>query len=652
VGYGLLRSLRQTRRAFLYKSAGLPLLAGVRAPLHFGYHGRSLGSSKESMIHTGIRIAVAVLLCGAISSAASPGSQSFYVDPDKGSDRADGSLASPFQTLEKALAEVDARVRRGIRSDKIYLRGGVYRNDTSVTKWLLNLRGTPEDFAVLSAMPAAPNTPGAVRRKTGQWYESVVFDDAMRIATPWKPVPGLPNVWQTNPGFVKLEWIHSNLWPWRGPRLTLTDRDATPQTTAFTVAPYMLLQDGEPLLWADTPEEIREPGVRTYDQSTDTLYVRPFSDRNPNSCRLESWYGGPEPNGDLLLLDGEGRALFDGTLEYTAIRGIEFRMFTRLLEFHRRSYKLEADRAIQRNVLVEDNVFRYGWIHLLVDANTVFAREDTKILPRYADRSDWHVRHNVFYRPARECFQVHGDDHVFEHNHIVEHGGPWAGPAAVVSAVNARNSRNIKVRHNYIEGNGNNKWHSGSVFMIEVHASHADAAGDCRYGGQTYEYNLFANITRGPGIVLGKGDCRLTNISIRGNIFAGHRKDPAIVLGSPQANLRIEDNIFYNTEKAIVILPNREVKFDAKPSTITIRGNTFANNGTAIDPLLRRLAGNGLISIDANQFHNNEDSPVGTNAATGDPGFKNPAGLDFRRKDGAGVPGGVQWWLLLKQRVN
>lgn len=598
---------------------------------------------------TGIRIAAAVLLCGAIqasASPASPGSRSFYVDPAKGSDRADGRLSSPFQTLERALAEVDARVRHGIRSDKIYLRGGVYRNDTPKTKWLLNLRGAPEDYAVLSAMPAAPNAPGAVRRKTGQWYERVVFDDAQRVATPWKPVSGLPNVWQTNPGFVKLEWTHQNLWPWRGPRLTFTNSDATPRTTAFTVAPYMLLQDGEPLLWAGTPEDIREAGVRSYDQSTDTLYVRPLGDRDPNSCKFESWYGGPEPNGDLLLLDGEGRSLFDGTLEYAAIRGIEFRMFTRLLEFHRQKYDNESERAIQRNVLVEDNLFQYGWIHLLVDGNTVFAREDGRILPRYADRSDWQVRHNVFYRPARECFQVHGDDHVFEHNHIVEHGGPWAGPAAVVSVLNARNSRNIKIRYNFIEGNGDSKWHAGSVFMLEVASTHADASGDCRYGGQTYEYNLFANITRGTGIVLGKGNCRLTNITIRGNIFAGHREDPAIGLGSPQANLRIEDNIFYNAKKAISVMTASEVGFKAKPGTVTIRGNTFVNNGTAIDPLLPRLAGSGLISIDANRFFNNGDQPAGTNAATGDPGFKNPAGFDFRRKDGTGVPGSTEWWLL------
>jgi hypothetical protein len=620
------------------------------------FAGRSFG---REMKRTEFRIATAVLLCGAIQllqpasrnvtpakvAAASPGSRSFYVDPSKGSDRADGSLASPFQTLEKALAEVDSRVRTGIRSDKIYLRGGVYRNDTPLTKWLLNLRGTPDDLAVLSAMPAAPNTPGAVRRKTGLWYERVVFDDAQRIATPWKPVPGKPNVWQTKPGFVKLEWTHQNLWPWRG-RITLTDRDATPQTTAFTVAPYMLLQDGEPLLWADSPEEIREPGIRTYDQSTDTLYVRPLGDRDPNSCRFESWYGGPEPNGDLLLLDGEGRSLFDGTMEYAAIRGFEFRMFTRLFEFHRLRYKSESDRAMQRNVLVEDNLFQYGWMHLLLDGNTVFAREDKEILPRYSDRSDWLVRHNVFYRPARECFQVHGDNHVFEHNHIVEHGGPWAGRAAVVSIVNTRNSRNIKVRHNFIDGNGNSKWHAGSVFMIEVAASHADAAGDCRYGGQTYEYNLFSNISRGTGIVLGKGNCRLTNITIRGNIFAGHNDDPAIAVGSPQANLRIEDNIFYKTKKAIATTTTPELKFDAKPSTITIRGNTFVSNGAAIDPLLPRLAEDGLIRIDANRFFNNGDPPAGSNVTEGDPGFKDPAGFDFRRKDGSAPPGGTAWWLL------
>ena len=592
-----------------------------------------------------LRIAAAVLLGIIQVAAASPGSRSFYVDPAKGSDRADGNLASPFQTLERALTEVDSRVRSGIRSDKIYLRGGIYRNDTSVTKWLLNLRGTPDDPAVLSAMPAAPNTAGAVRRKTGQWYERVVFDDAQRISTPWTPVPGRPNVWHTNPGFVKLEWTQQNLWPWRG-RIALTNGDATPLTTAFTVAPYMLLQDGEPLLWADKLEDIRDPGTRSYDQSTDTLYVRSFGDRNPNSSHFESWYGGPEPNGDLLLLDGEGRALFDGTMEHAAMRGFEFRMFTRLFEFHRLKYKRESDRAIQRNVLVEDNLFQYGWMHLLLDANTVFAREDKEILPRYADRSDWRVRHNVFYRPSRECFQVHGDDHVFEYNHIVEHGGPWAGPAAIVSVLNARNSRNIKIRHNFIDGNGNSKWHAGSVFMIEVASSHADASGDCRYGGQTYEYNLFANISRGTGIVLGKGSCRLTNVTIRGNIFAGHQEEPAIALGSPQANLRIEDNIFYKTKKAIATTSSPGFEFGAKPSTITIRGNTFADNGSSIDPLLTRAAGNELVSVDANRFFRNGDAPSGSNAIAEDPGFRNPAGFDFRRKDGTAPPGGTEWWLL------
>ena len=566
---------------------------------------------------------LAALLCVltlTLAAAPPPGAQSFYVDPARGDDTNGGSVDRPFRTLSRALAVVDARVKQGIRADKIFLRAGVYRNDTTATKWRLNLRGTPDDYAMISAMPAGPNTPGAVQRKAGQWYENVVFDDAQTITTRWTPVPDRPNLWQTRPGFVMLEWTHQNLWPWVGPHLKITDRDSTPLTTSFTVAPYMLLQDGAPMLWADMLAELTEPGYRTYDQATGTLYVRPFGDKDPNGSKFESWYGGDEKNGELLLLDGEGRAFFDGDMQYAAIRGCEFRMFTRIFEFHRLKYESESERAVQRNVLFEDNLCRYGWMHILLDGNTVFARENGLILPRYADRSDWHVRNNVFYRPAREVFQVHGDNHIFEHNDVIEHGGPWAGPAAVVSILNARNSRNIRVRHNYIEGHGDNRWHGGSVFMIEVEKGHADASGDCHYGGQTYEYNLFANVTSGSTLFLGKGDCRLTNITVRGNIFTGHRGGPTIRLTSPHANLRIEDNIFHAQQTAIGIAET----FHKHPSTITIRNNIFANSKTAIDP---RLPAPG-ISIDRNQFSGN--APAGENPILSDPEFRDPSRFDFR----------------------
>ena len=60
-------------------------------------------------------------------------SSSFYVDPKNGKDSNSGSLSTPFKSLEKALQVVSDRVDSGIRSDKIYLRGGRYRS--SKTLW-------------------------------------------------------------------------------------------------------------------------------------------------------------------------------------------------------------------------------------------------------------------------------------------------------------------------------------------------------------------------------------------------------------------------------------------------------------------------------------------------------------------------------------
>ena len=63
---------------------------------------------------------------------------------------------------------------KGKLSDKIYLRGGVYRvADTQPLRslYLARLQGTPKDYALISAMPARPNASGAVQRKSGRWYE-------------------------------------------------------------------------------------------------------------------------------------------------------------------------------------------------------------------------------------------------------------------------------------------------------------------------------------------------------------------------------------------------------------------------------------------------------------------------------------------------
>lgn len=618
---------------------------------------------------TGIACLIACLVTGGLVNGCRPAPQAgaeagteagtgvpsvFYVDAGKGNDAGAGTLEEPFRTLDKALEVVAARAARGIRSDKIYLRGGRYKKISDKTLYRLELKGTPDNYAELSAMPCDPNTPGCVERKSGKWYEKVVFDDAWEISTSWERVAGTGHLWKTNPGYTRLEWTHQNLWPWtiteKG--FPITDQDATPETTLFTVAPYMVLQDGEPLLWADYVDSLTGPGMRTYDHETGELYVWPNGNKDPNTCRWESWYGGPEDyEPGTLYLDGEGRALFDGNLEFAAIRGFEFYVFNKIFELHRRKYESESQRVIQRHVLMEDNLFRYGWMHILLDGNTVNQPQKDILLPRYHDRSHWTMRYNVFYRPSRECFQLHGDNHVFEYNDIIERLGPWAGPAACVSAVNTRNTRNARIRYNHFFRQGNSKWTRGSVLMIEVGSGgkpdnrkdgHTDGDGDYIYGGQTYEYNLFEDI-RGPVMVLGKGGgIRMRDITVRNNIFKNVRGGAAIRLSSPHQHLVIENNIFYNQESAIS-LPGADymASYQALPSSISIRNNIFAGNRQHIDPALLKPHANSNLYIGHNLFYGNEQPPLGEDAVTGDPEFRSPDDRDFRpRSSSEGENGG------------
>ena len=556
--------------------------------------------------------------------------QVFYVDGKLGSDYNDGSLAAPFRTLQKALQVVDIRVNNNILSDTIFVRGGIYPHNSTETLYHLNLKGTRENRAVLSAMPAKAGAPGAVQMKSGKWYEKVVFDDSWEIKSVWIPVPGKENLWQTKPGFFMNEWPYTKMrWRYNGMETPETVNDVE----MHSLAPYMILQNNEPLLWANSPEEITKPGYRTFDFSTQILYVRTTNNEDPNNCRFTSWYGGPDKNGHLLR-DGEGRALFDGNLEYATICGFEFNMLTRIFEFHRRGYVSENDRVQQHFFRFEDNVTRYCFINLLLDSNTTLSEQknDGLIPPRFNDRSNWEVRNNVFYRPVKECFQVHGDNHVFEYNEIIEHAGPWGGPASRVGAVNARNMRNVIIRGNYIQGNGPNPDTGPSVFMIEASgASHADSVGDYRFGNIIYEYNLFANITNGVAIVAGKGGIRMKNITIRNNIFLSSGRDATILLSSPHQNLVIENNIFYNLKAPISIkIPeNSNMEFNAKPSVISVKNNIFMKNEKTIDSLLLHAHPESKIVIEKNIFHQNKLPGLGEKQINKNPGLADPENYNF-----------------------
>lgn len=570
-----------------------------------------------------------------VGSCQNNGPRKFYVDPEQGNDGFTGSLEKPFRTIDKTLDVVKNRVEAGILSDTVYLRKGVYRKNSEKTLYYLELKGTPENYAVLAAMPCDSTVPGAVKRKSGQWYEQVIFDNAWVISTPWEKTKENNQVWETSPGYTHLEWTHQNLWPWTAYGFPLSKDDDTPETTEFTVAPYMLLQDEEPSVWVNSLQDLSQPGRHFYDHSTRTLYLWPMQNREPNQCKIETWYGGNEDyEMGTLHLDGEGRGLFDGNLQYAAIKGFEFRMFNKLFEFHRRKYDAESERVIQRDVLFEDNECRYGWIQILLDANTVLDSLPGVILPRYGDRARWVVRNNVFFRPSREVCQLHGDDHLFEANVIIDHLGPWAGPAACVSAVNTRNTLNFTARDNYFVGQGNNPFHSGSVFMIESGAEHADKNGDYLLGGQTYENNLIANVTSGAAFVLGKGGARLRNITVRNNIIKTNEKSPAILLGSAHKNLTIAGNIFYGQQKIIEV--NRQARglnFDSLASTIALSGNMFVDNKLLFDEKLLNAPKESQITIKDNLFFNNQEDVPDDHAIVMDPQFKNPDLLDFLHPD-------------------
>lgn len=588
---------------------------------------------KKQLLNLTVIILTALALCSYTRNA----SKEFYVDPVKGNDQDKGSVEKPFRSIDKALQVVAERVKRGELSDKIYLREGVYRKASDKTSYRLELKGTPEDYSIISAMPCAPGTPGCVQRESGKWYEKVVFDDGQIIQSAWQKVESHKGVWATKPRYSRLEWTKQNLWPWRRTEtgFPTTDDDDTPETTAFTVAPYMLLQDEQPTTWEDSLGALTHAGLHTYDHTTGMLYVFPFENKDPNRCSMETWYGGKEIyDKGMLYLDGEGRGLFQGNMEYAGMVGCEFKMFVRMFEFQRRGYKKEADREMQRHVKIEDNLFQYGWIHFLLDANTIYEKDDKLIRVRFEDRSNWMVKNNVFYRPSREVFQVHGANHVFENNIIIDHNGPWAGPAACASVLNARNMDNLLVGNNYIVGQGNSRYHAGSIFMLEVAGRGSEHSNDGNYiyKGPTYENNLIANISSGAAFVLGKGDVRMRDITIRNNVIMTNRKSAAIQISSPQKNLTIENNIFGDQWQVISVFgKGSPMKNPPLPSSISIRNNIFVNNHALIDERLFDAPAESAITIDNNLFSDSE-SVTGTNGKQADMAFANPGHLDFKIK--------------------
>ncbi len=544
--------------------------------------------------------------------------EGFFVDPARGSDLNDGSFEHPFKTLQHACDVVRDRVEAGILGDDIYLHAGVYHMERYISGIgsfvICRLEGTPDDPAMISAMPAFPDTPGAVQRKSGRWYEPVVFDDATRITGTWKPVDGLANVWKVH---LELPKNHYNKEP----------MDELFGTRDVNIAPAMMLQDGRPLLWGRAPEALTQPGMRYYDAVNDDIYIRSFNDADPNATVIEMWPAAKSQK--------HQRQVFAGTYRYAVIRGMAFRLV------------MGITRGQSEDLQYDGHTYPNLREHLIFEDFDSYFLKNHFFHEKSPNVAYWTVRNARIYGPTREIVQLSGPGHVFEQNLVIEPHPRWSA-YNLVSLFNLRRMPGAFFRGNAIYGNGQAPipWRGGTVFQFELYPKHREPGGPdaATTYGVKIENNLFFH-NKGIVISLGKGCTRMRDTTIRGNVFFQHERS-AIQIYDAQKNLVIEHNTFYGVDFPISTFKAKRCTGyglgEDHPSTVRIRRNIFAHTqGKALGEKLTNPGNpDDDIRIEENLFV--ESPPIGEKAITANSaGLRNPAGLDFRpRADSPAVRNG------------
>ena len=590
------------------------------------------------------------LLCALLPWVPLPGvvpaglADEFYVDPTHGSDTNPGTKDRPLQTLRAALRLVHVRAQKGQRSDRIVLRGGTYRIgetlDPGRALYFVDLRGTPEHYAEITAMPAAPGAQGAVQRKSGAWYEQVVIDDSSVVEGLWTRLSEDPKIWKLRVPYPKSRWGKTPLHRLLG---SASER--------LNFAPAMMLQDGLPLEWVRSWKEITRPGQRYFDADANTLYVRPYGDVDPNTAVFRTW--------PAYANQKRGRRVFGGILEYARIRGLEFHLCLGLLQMPKRDIFVDKQRIVPRasHVIWEDLDTYYCLNHWMTQSPHV---------------DHFTIRNNRFHYSSREIVQLAGPGHVIEYNEVLYPHSRWS-PYNLVSLFNFRVMPGVIFRGNVIYGNGlTPKPNKGGVaLMFEVYRKHTGDSGEVtRFGGALIEGNLFYTHEK-TVMSLGKGAAALKDVKIRRNVFVGCRPQHGGVISIPnaQVNLAINHNVFYDCKHAIMVAtPGKHTTAllgGRVPSSISISHNIFDH---CIDPLSQRLekARNpkDRILITKNLFFH-AGPPVGEDAIVGkDPLFLDPERFDFRLHEkspavqagpdigayerGEPVPTGMDWWRYTK----
>lgn len=555
------------------------------------------GRETNSITFTAIQGSLGV---GTLYVIARISDDAYYVDGTNGSDSNDGSSANPFLTIRKALSTVASNVGSGKKSDKIFLKEGVYsisgvESDDSL--YTVTMTGVVDDPSLISAMPATSSTPNAVQRKSGLWYERVIINDSYTVPNNWVVYSG--NVWK-----IDLTLAHNT---YTG---TPLQSILNASTNSLNFGPAYLTQDGKPVTWVTTISGVNAAGLFHFDADNDDIYIWCFNDANPNNVVIETW--------SVASTQKERRRIFGGVIDYTNIVGLEFRFCLGLTQ-HGSGNKNNME---WRDL---DTWFSLNhWFH-----------EDITT-------DNWIIKNCRIFYNTREILQISGDACQFLQNEIVQPHPTWC-PYNLVSLINLRVMPNSIIRGNVIYGNGYNSRNPGSVSIKwEMYAGHRlPGVPEAATQNSTIEGNFFLHHDLSP-IDLGEGCTRMVDTFIRNNVFSDVPAfRGALTIDDAQTNLQIKNNTNYNvddftTQSGSNDCPGYKLG-ENYASTIDIQDNIFHTCNTTLMSLLTNPANpNDVITIDSNLWHN-AGSTSGTNAITGDPLYANPSGFDFRLN--AGSPG-------------
>jgi hypothetical protein len=612
-------------------------------------------------------IVIVFIVFGLETIAYSKESKKFYIDPVNGDDGNLGTINKPFRSFQAGLDTVSKRVDFGITGDKIYLRKGIYKQTESTKRALyhFNLKGTPKNRTVISAMPAKPHSKGAVQRKSGKWYERVIFDDSSEIKSGWQKVESNSKIWK-----VKL--------PYKDVKYSLEMvgklvRQAYNQDSIFfkngkqirwgsinqyiNPAPFMMLQNGKPLKWSSTISGVKEPGTRYYDYQKHEIYIRPYQDIDPNTVVFETWNSHPNQRWHRTFIHGE--------MEYVNFEGFEFRLFHKIVQKgvtidpeYRKKYpkawnqigsgndekNIKIKKYKYRYVTFEDIDYKYCMFHFFGEFKEIEHRD------KWTNVAFWTIRNCRFFYSPRELLQLICPDSVFEYNEVYE-PHPRYCPINYVSVCNIRRMPRLIIRRNLFFGNnlGEKDFkNKGGPFILWETRRHHRLAGsyDFYNEGAVIEDNFFLQTKIEPFIVMGRGGVRMRNITVRGNIFMDSDTS-GILLVDPHINLRIHNNIFYKCNTGIdavdtfrknigdrMIYFGNTKAFHLK-NTAKIYDNIFMECRTSMHKFIYHSTNpSDKIEVIRNLFYDSGRAR-GLDKIKGNPLFKSPDEFDFRLTAGS-----------------